>query len=116
MSLELRLALITGILIYFAVIMVLLSKKRLNLKYSLLWFFSAIALLIFALFPKIIYWLSDLIGIAVPTNTVLVLVIFCMLLILISLTSIVSNQSKSIKRLIQQLAILEKQIEDVKDK
>lgn len=112
MSMQLRLALILGILVYILVIAVLLSKKRLNLKYSLLWLFSAVILLLLALFPKIVFFISSIIGIAAPTNTVLLFIIFCMLLILISLTSIVSKQSRNIKRLIQQVAILEKQIND----
>ena len=116
MSIELRITLILGVLAYLTGIIFLLSRKRINLKYSLLWMFSALILLLLAVFPQIVTLISNLIGIQSPVNAVFLFFIFCIILLLISLTSIVSKQSNEIKRLIQQLAILEKEIKEKIDK
>ncbi|MBQ1279013.1 MAG: DUF2304 domain-containing protein [Acutalibacteraceae bacterium] len=116
MSIALRISLILGILVYLVLIMVLLRKKSLNLKYSLLWLFMAAVLLILVLFPNLVSVISHIIGIASPINALFLAFIFFILLLLISLTSIVSKQQRKIKTLIQHLAILQKEIEDIKSK
>ena len=112
MRLTLRLWLIAGTLIYFCVIIIALRKKSLTLKYSLLWMLSAALLLLIAVFPGIIDAITKLLGVASPVNTVFMIVIFLILIILISLSSIVSKQHAQIKKLIQTVAILEKQLRE----
>ena len=112
MSLALRISLIAGVLIYTAVILVFLRKKTLNLKYTLLWLFSAVVLFLMALFPKALEVVTNLLGIEYVVNAVFLMAIFLILLILISLTAIVSKQHKQIKELIQTIALLKKEIED----
>lgn len=116
MSVELRILLIVGVFVYMTGIIFLLSRKRLNLKYSLLWMFSALVLLLLAIFPQIATTVAHLIGIQAPVNAVFLFFLFCILLLLISLSSIVSKQSNEIKRLIQHLAILEKELKEHTDK
>ncbi len=115
MSIALRVSLVLGILVYLIMIVVLLRKKSLNLKYSLLWLFMAAVLLILVLFPQLVSFIAHLIGIVSPINAIFLAFIFFILLLLISLTSIVSKQQRKIKTLIQHLAILQKQVEDIKN-
>lgn len=112
MDLTLRLWLLAGVIVYFAVILVALRKKSLTLKYSLLWMFSALLLLIIVIFPRIINGVTKLLGIASPVNTVFTIVLFLVLMILISLSVIVSKQHARIKKLIQSVALLEKRLRD----
>lgn len=113
MSMALRISLLLGILVYLILIFVLLRKKSLNLKYSLLWIFMAIVLFVMVIFPKIVTFIAHLIGIVSPINAIFLAFIFFILLLLISLTSIVSKQQRKIKTLIQNVAILEKKLEDI---
>ncbi|MCQ2478634.1 MAG: DUF2304 domain-containing protein [Clostridia bacterium] len=112
MSVALRTSLLIGIAIYLIIILVLLRKKRLSLKYSLLWIFTGLVFFILVLFPQIVSFLAKLFGVISPVNAVFVCLIFFILLILISLTSIVSLQQKRIKSLIQHLSLLQKQLDD----
>ena len=48
-----RLALIFGVLVYLSFIFFLLKKKKLSVQYCIIWLFSGLALLLFALFPYI---------------------------------------------------------------
>ncbi len=114
MDLTLRLWLLAGVIVYFAVILVALRKKSLTLKYSLLWMFSALLLLIIVIFPRIINGVTKLLGIASPVNAVFTIILFLVLMILISLSVIVSKQHAQIKKLIQSVALLEKRLNDAK--
>ena len=110
MSLELRFWLIIGTFIYMGIIYFFLKRKKMTLKYSLLWLFSAVFLLLLAAFPQIAVLFAHLIGVSTASNAVYLLLLFYILLLLISLTAIVSKQHRQIKSLVQQLALLEKKV------
>lgn len=114
MSIALRISLLIGIFIYVIFIFSLLRKKTFTLKYALLWFFSALVLLILDLFPVVAIWVSNILGIESVVNAVFLIFLFIVLLILVSLTSIVSKQHNDIKVLIQELAMTKKEIEEDK--
>ncbi|MBQ8649266.1 MAG: DUF2304 domain-containing protein [Clostridia bacterium] len=111
MNIALRISLLFGIIIYVAVIFSFLRKQKISLKYSLLWFFSAVVLLIMDLFPNQVSKIAHFIGVEYSVNAVFLIFIFIMLLILISLTAIVSKQHNQIKVLTQKLAILSHKID-----
>lgn len=114
MELALRISLLIAIVIYIAIIIVLLKKKSLNLQYSLLWLFMAAVLLVMLAFPSLLEFLANLIGVASYINAIFMSFIFFILLLLVSLTSIVSKQRQQIKTIIQNLAILQKQVDELK--
>ena len=114
MGITLRISLLVAILVYLVLIIVMLRKKSLNLKYSLLWMFMAVVLLLMVAFPKAIEFLAEVIGVASYINAIFMAFIFFILLLVVSLTSIVSKQHREIKTLIQNLAILQKQVDELK--
>jgi Uncharacterized conserved protein (DUF2304). len=85
----------------------------LNLKYTLLWLFAGVIMLVVALFPQIISIFTHMVGVITPSNALFSILIFFILLILMSLTAIVSKLKEQNKRLIQQIGIMEKRIRDV---
>lgn len=87
-----------------------LKKKKLTVRYSIIWLLSAGVLLVFAVFPYVVLVLTDLLGMAVPVNVVFLLVIAFILLLLLSLSSIVSGFAEKIKRLAQENALLEERV------
>lgn len=113
MVLALRISLLIAICIYLTLIIVLLRKKSLNLKYSLLWLFMAAVLLLMVAFPSAIEFLANLIGVASYINAIFMAFIFFILLLVVSLTSIASKQRQEIKTLIQNLALLQKRVEEL---
>lgn len=114
MSVTLRISLLVAILVYLTLIIVMLRKKSLNLKYSLLWMFMAVVLLLMVAFPRAIEFVANVIGVASYINAIFMAFIFFILLLVVSLTSIVSKQHREIKTLIQTVAILQKKIDDFK--
>lgn len=85
----------------------LVASDRLLLKYSLLWFFLALLLLVAAIFPEALFSLAFLSGFETPANFIFFLGLFCLMAIALSLSVIVSRQATRIKNLTQRLALLE---------
>jgi hypothetical protein len=90
-------------LIYF---FALVRKGELELKYTLAWCLLGFVLVIIALQPQIVEIVADFLGIGLPVNAVFLLGIFCILVILLTLTIAISRTSIRTKRLIQEMAII----------
>lgn len=113
MELFLRISLLAGIVLYFILIVYFLKKKALSLKYTLLWFASGFMMLLLVIFPNILYKVADFLGFVSPVNALFAVVIFFMLCILMSITSIVSKLNSKNKSVAQQLALLEKRVREL---
>lgn len=112
----LRVTLGIGIVFYFIIILIFLKYKAIELKYTLLWIFCGIAMLLMVLFPKLLLFLLIPMGITGTMNGLFVLFIAFLIIISMSLTSIVSKQSSKIRILVQEIAILKKKMQDLEDK
>ena len=115
MSITLQAAMLLAVGLYFFLLLRLLKKKSLNLKYTLLWIFSGILMLVLALFPGLLSVVAKLIGVYAPTNALFALILFCVIMILMSLTAIVSKLNERVKRLSQAYALLEKRVREQKE-
>lgn len=110
---RLQIVVLAAVVLYFVFLMQLLIKRRLNLKYTLLWLATGLVLLVFALLPGLLGFFASLIGFEVPSNGLFVLLHFCTLVLLISMTAIVSKLNEKEKRLIQTIALLERRIREL---
>jgi len=116
MSTTLRIALAIVILLYFIIVISLLKRKKLALKYTLLWLAMGVMMALLTAFPIILEFIRRLLGFESAMNALYVCALgFCFILIL-AVTSIVSNQSERIKDLIQHSALLEKRIRELEEK
>lgn len=59
---------VVGSLTTLVLLFELLRRKHLREKYAILWVLVAVFTLVVAVFPQTLFWVSDLIGVAVPTN------------------------------------------------
>lgn len=110
-----RFALIFGVLVYLSFIFFLLKKKKLSVQYCIIWLFSGLALLLFALFPYIVLVMGDILRILNPVNFVFMAIIVFILFILLSLSSAVSMLTEKNKRLSQNAALLERRIRELEE-
>ncbi len=113
MSISLRVFAFVLIVVYFLTIIKLLRKKRFALKYSLLWLFAGIIMMILIIWPGILVWIAGLLGIEVASNGLFAICILLEIVIMISLTAVISDFSIRIKGLIQNIALLEKRIREL---
>lgn len=114
-SIKLQITMLIAVELYFLIVFRLLKKKTLNLKYTLLWLASGIIMLALAIFPQILGWFAALVGIYEPTNALFAFMFFCVIIILMSITAIVSKLNEKSKRLIQSVALLEKRVRELED-
>ena len=97
---------IIAVIVFFVILVWLLRKNRMELRYALLWFFCGIIMMVLAVFPDILDWFSRLVGIYSSVNALFAVTLFFALLLILSLTSIVSREKQEVVRLIQELAVL----------
>lgn len=90
----------------------LVARKKLLLKYSLLWMFLSFVFVICAIFPQPIFAIAYAVGFEVPANFIFVLAIVCLLLICLSLSVIASKQAAYSKTLVQEVALVHKQLDE----
>lgn len=91
----------------------LITTKKLLLSYSLLWLLLSLLVILFSIFPQPLYWLTHLLGIELPSNFIFIIAILCLLTICLSLSIIASKQTAYSKTLIQEIAILKKEVEEL---
>ena len=116
MSTTLQLFMICAEVLYFVLIFTFLKKKTLSLKYTFLWLFAGLVMVIFTIFPMLFVNLIKLCGVTSIMNGLFALCIFFIIIILMSLTSIVSKQTDRIRTLTQENAILEKRLRELEEK
>ncbi|MCL1831167.1 MAG: DUF2304 domain-containing protein [Oscillospiraceae bacterium] len=107
---SLRIFLAVSILVYFVILMVMLRKKMLSLKYTIVWIVSGLFMVIFIIFPQLIFDGSAFIGISNPVNAIFFLAIGFSIILLLSLTSIVSTLNERNLRLTQALGLIEERV------
>lgn len=116
MGLPLQIFLIVCVLCFFLMILRYLIKRKLNLKYTLIWLAAAVVMLIVAIFPQIIYFLCSLIGIETPAHAIFFFAIIFLFAIVMMLTAIVSHMNIRVYKNTQTQALLEKRVRELEKK
>ena len=89
----------------------MINKEKLELKYALTWLFSSLGLIIIAVLPQILDWVSVILHILSPVNALFLIVIFFLLVIIFTLTVAISKSKKQIIAISQEVGILKEKIE-----
>lgn len=116
MTFNLRLGLVIVSLLLMIVVIKILKKGRIPIKYSLIWILSSIIIFLVSLIPSLFEWISRLFGFVTMANMVVGIFIFILLMITISLTVMIAGQKKKTTMLIQELSILKQEIKNMKGK
>lgn len=112
MTLRLQAFLIIAMFAILGFFIFMLRKKMLDTKYSLIWLFSLIAIIILCLNPSFINDIASLLGVYNAMNALLFIAIAFLTCICISLTVVVSRLSDRLRALVQAIAIMEKEHND----
>ena len=110
MSVTLRISLLVAMVFYFGLMSYFFHRKRMSVKFSLLWFLSGGVMLVFVIFPALLSRLTNMVGIASPMNGLFAIALFFVITLIMSLTSIVSGQAERLRALTQSQALLEERI------
>ena len=113
----LRLQWIIGILIVLFIFYLynMVRKKKMDLRYAMIWILMASVVLVFDLFPQLAENISYLLGIDLVVNMMFFLGFLFALLIIFILSLSLSRLSDKVKCLSQEIALLKKEIAETKE-
>ena len=110
MSLSLTITLIAVSLFLIILTTHILKKGRIPEKYSLLWYFFALLILLVADFPNLFGFISTKLGFQAMSNLIIGVLIAILLLLTMALTVMIAGQKKKTTLLIQELSILKQEV------
>lgn len=88
----------------------IVCRNKLPIKESFWWFIGAIAMLLLAIFPQVLDWIAQLLGIAYPPTLLLTMcIIFLLFIIFRDSRRIAKLQSQNIE-LAQQIALFKNRL------
>ena len=112
MTAILRIGLILISIMSFFVIIRKIRKSKIRIEDGLFWMTFSILLIIFAIFPGIIYLISDLVGAKSPANIVYLIIIGMLLVKLFFMSIQMSLLENKVVNLAQEMALKEKNYRD----
>ncbi|MEG1863241.1 MAG: DUF2304 domain-containing protein [Oscillospiraceae bacterium] len=112
-EMRLQYLLILGAFSLLVMIIWLIKKGKLEVKYAIIWLTFSFVMILFAVWPGLVFILGDIIRVINPVNFIFLTQIIFILLILLSVSAVISGFSKKIKRLAQSNALLEKRVREL---
>lgn len=106
MSLKLKICILLFSLLLFIITSYLLKKEKISVKYSLVWYFISLILIIVALMPFVMNFIQKIIGFDSMSNMIIGIILCLLVFSNLTLTIIVSGQKQKINLLIQEVSIL----------
>lgn len=113
MTVKLQIVIGLAILVVFGILVNMIRRRSLELKYALSWLLVLLALLVFDCAPGLLIVVSNFLGIYAPVNMIFFLGFCFSLVIIFSLTVALSRLSNSIRTLDQIVALNEKRLEEL---
>ena len=116
MNIGLRMGLTIASIAVLIVIALLISKKRLNIKYSIVWLIWSLLLVFMSIFPETFYGITDLLGIELPVNGVFLIMIALLYGLTLFVYIMISKHNEEIIKLTYQVSLLKKELDELKKK
>ena len=102
-------------IVTFVFVFYLLRRGILREKYAVLWLFFSGAALFFAIFPSVLDRISFAIGVATPVNLLFFVTVVLLILVSVQLSYELSRHEGRIRRLAEEVALLQQQMTSLKD-
>lgn len=115
MSFVLQIVMIGACLYLFLYVLYLVKRRKLQLRYSLLWLALAFVVLFCSLFPTLLFDVARALGFEAPSNFIFFCAALFLIAISLSLSMIISKQTNAIKNLAQRIALLEHAVNSATD-
>lgn len=112
MTLKFRLIMAAILMIGFVIIINMVRKKSLDLRYALIWLALIAMILVIVIVPGLLGVITHFLGIYDAMNMVFFMGFVFLIVVTFFLTAALSRNSNRIKALTQQVALLEKQVRD----
>ena len=114
MNFSLHSGLLLASLCALVVIILAVVRKKLNIKYSIVWLMWALLSLLMAIFPESFYQISDFLGIQLPVNTVFLIMTALLYALTFYVYIMISKHNEEIIRLTYEISVLKKELDELK--
>jgi hypothetical protein len=88
------------------IIVSLLLRRQLREKYATLWIVIGLVILVLAIFPGLLLWLSDALGVEVPSNLIFALALVLLIGVTLHLSWELSLAEDEVRRVAEDVAIV----------
>ena len=110
MSKTLIIALIAFSILWLIIILRDVRKGTISIRYSLVWFFMAVILLLVGVFTSFMEFVAESFGFTTISNLVIGIILSLLMFITLVLTHIVTKQKNQIRVLTQEVALIKEKI------
>jgi hypothetical protein len=107
---------VVGSVLTLALLFELLRRKHLREKYAVFWALVAFMTLFVAAFPQFLFWLSDLLGVAVPANLLFFIASMVLLAVSVQHSHELGRQEERTRALAEEIALLEMKLRGESDR
>lgn len=107
MSMLLRSVLIAASVLTTLLIMRKIRKEKMMIEESLFWIGFSFMLIVFSIFPQIVFKMSDLVGTQSPSNFIFLFIIFVLIVRMFQMSMKISQLESKFKDLVARIAIEE---------
>lgn len=114
MNIGLRWWLSIAALVVLGLIIITINKKKLNIKYSIVWLLWSLLTLFLAIFPELFYEFAHFMGIEIPVNAVFLIMIGLLYMLVFYVYCMISKHNEEIIQLTYEVASLKKQLDEMK--
>lgn len=101
-------------LVVLGIIFRLLIRRQLREKYAIMWLLIGIAMLVLAVFPNLLFWLSDMLNVEVPSNLIFALALVLLVGVTLHLSWELSQSEDEVRRIAEEVAILRTDVEELR--
>lgn len=112
MSIMLRVLLVSASVLSLFYVIRQIRNSRMQIEYALFWILLSFVMIIMAIFPGIIYWITEKMGMISAANVVYLFIIAVLLLKVFMMTIELSSLENKVRELVQRLGIDEKERAD----
>ena len=105
---------ITGSATVLFLVLELIRRGRLKERYSLLWLFSGVVMLVLSLSRELLEFIARQVGIFYPPSLLFLVAFIFLLLITLHFSAVISGLSEKNKRLTQEIALLRQALDELK--
>lgn len=92
-----------------------IRKSQMRIEDSIFWIGFSFMLILFSIFPQIVYFMSDLSGTQTPVNFIFTFIIFVLIMRMFRMTVKISQLETRLRDLVEQLAIEENLCQTAQD-
>ena len=107
MTLKLRIIILAVLLIGFIVVVSMIRRRSLELKYALTWFVLGVSLVVAVSVPGLLEDVSEMLGIYNPMNMVFFIGFALSIIVIFALTIALSRNSNRVRKMAQKIALNE---------